>query len=76
MHVRVNSSGDDDYYLLPKMMKLLFSVIPTSHAKTGSSKMHTYIISLHSCVFLPVLLLLVIGKIFLHSLKNLTATII
>ena len=76
MHVRMNSSGDDDCYLLPKMMKLLFSVIPTSHAKTGSSKMHTYNISLHSCVFLPVLLLLVIGKIFLHSLKNLTATII
>ena len=76
MHVRMNSSGDDDCYLLPKMMKLLFSVIPTSHAKTGSSKMHTYNISLHSCVFLPLLLLLVIGKIFLHSFKCLTATII
>ena len=76
MHVRMNSSDDDDCYLLPKMMKLLFSVIPTSHAKTGSSKMHTYNISLHSCVFLPLLLLLVIGKIFLHSFKCLTATII
>ena len=60
MHVRVSSA--EDCYLLPKMMKLLFSIIPTSHAKTGSLKMHTYNISLHSCVFLPLVLLLVIGK--------------
>lgn len=59
MHVRVSSA--EDCYLLPKMMKLLFSIIPTSHAKTGSLKMHTYNISLHSCVFLPLVLLLVIG---------------
>jgi len=59
MHVRVNPA--DDCYLLPKMMKLLFSIIPASHAKSGSSKMHITYISLHSYVFLPVLLLLIIG---------------
>ena len=91
MHVRVNSkttvNTNNSYYdqlLFPsKMMKLFSSEIPrlrrrttTSHAKTGSSKMHTYNISLHSCVFLPLLLLLVIGKIFLYSLKCLSTTII
>ena len=81
MHVRVNSKAtfnndNSKNELLPsKIMKIFTSEnsrlssrrrLTTSHAKTGSSKMHNYtynsIISLQSCVFLPILLLLLIGE--------------
>ena len=63
MQVRVNSV--DDQYLLPKTMKKrLFSTTSTSHAQTGSVKMYNHNNNrlLHSCFFLPLLILLIIGK--------------
>ena len=61
MQVRVNSV--DDGCLLPKTMKRLFSTTSASHAKTGSVKMYNQDKRLlHSCFFLPLLILLIIGK--------------
>ena len=70
-----NNNNSKDESLPSKIMKIFTSEnsrlssrrrLTTSHTKTGSSKMHNYtynsIISLQSCVFLPILLLLLIGE--------------